>query len=523
MALHASIKDKKVWAVPVAANGYFEDEDGTIGSLIEDKDREWKSGALCIYFYIDKSRKYHAGLVLDVPQGTSKLTAVMKKDDRSGEVITRTIQPGLQIVDMGVHCLPTGYLRMEITGINLEGGEIAKISDLLLMTDNIDARGWDVKYSSNQFERAKCGPSIKLLHCFPPRWSNANMVYSRIYINWDEKLEGGEYGAIAFAGVELGARNGPKVEYFFNVPVGSKLLKKGENARLEERGIVKEAGKELFLHEFVVVQTKRTNKTATLAGFVMQGEKWELIATYEVPRLVKSIRYPCSFLRCNGEAKPHNKLRLLMSGLFVRNEHGEWFESLKATSAIDTCGGQRLDATVQVAVAGNEGDYFMEAGGYISPLEDQKRFHKLPRQQRPFDVPDLPMEGLEMEDDVIVGPEGVKCWYCTHEHISDDDVETSDDDDCDMVEKPNDPVIQPDNKDDEKRTAKGVEKNGEEMDTEMSAEAEPDVAAPVATVAEKDEEMHIDGSAEATESVKIEEEDPKEMEQLLHNLSDYLM
>ena len=270
------------------------------------------TSAVCsIYFRVSQAEVFQAFLRLKVREGTSKIN-VSIGDFQSYDVQVQGKKYYLQNIGK-FFANSSGYVKVELKGIEKSGRWFADVSDLIL--ENIQGELTQVS-EIDDFYFGRRGPSVHLRYN-PPTTSTTPIMYflNEVTVPWGQDVNGAYFMAAGFQGgyfgIQVNSEAGAEQERRILFSVWSdyktdnpeevpedykvKLIAAGPNVQVQDFGD-EGTGQQSFLkynweagvtYRFLIFGAPiDDNNTQFAAWFWMPSTlEWELIASFQKPKV----------------------------------------------------------------------------------------------------------------------------------------------------------------------------------------------------------------------------------------------
>jgi DUF2075 family protein len=365
--------------VPLGGNAYIEHQDDA--KLTQRGIEQWKSSTAYIKVYVRLAKIGDLTLSLgDLTkiEGDNQLSVGIKNQFKTIQVR----QDAAHQLKVGTWKITdTGYLVIEIKGLNKSGAYYPNMGTLELSGSAIDENTKFVKNNEgNFFYWGRRGPSVHLGYQMPEK-TEVEWFYNELTVPKGEDVIGSYYMANGFAGGYFGIQVNSATERRILFSVWSpfntdnpkeipashqiKLLKKGKEVHTGEFGNEGAGGQSFLRYQWKAGNTYRfllraepvadnyTNYTAYF--FAPELGQWQLVASFSRPQTHTYLKGIHSFLENFSPNQGDKQRKVLFNNQWVCDSKGNWTELNTARFTIDNTGAQgyRLDYA-----GGVDGKYF---------------------------------------------------------------------------------------------------------------------------------------------------------------------
>ena len=407
------------WSVPVAGNAYLTasaSSNGEGDGLGRRGGMRWskESSVISVYFRVDRPAALELALKLKVPEGESKIEALV--GDLRFEIKVSGAKEG--IVRLGrMDVKDAGYVKVDLRGVSRTGPVFADLSDLVVATTTEDVVLDFVKNNDgNMFYWGRRGPSVHLAYRMP-QGRDIEYAYSELTVPEGGDPIGSYYMANGFGEGYFGIQTKSPTERWVifsvwsphktdnpkDIPEAERvvLLAKGDGVKVGEFGNEGSGGQSYRAYPWKTGTTYRflnsvnpdghgnSIYTAWLAE-APAGE-WNLIAKFKRPKTNKHLTGFHSFLENFSDRNGYLSRRSLHGNQWVRDTTGRWHEVTAARLTGDNTarGRHRLDYA-----GGVNGDgFFLKNGGFFN--DTVKLDQTFTRPAAPIRTPEIDFSKLE--------------------------------------------------------------------------------------------------------------------------------
>ena len=367
------------WSVPLGGNAYHTAPQPSRSGLRRDGSIRWSNpqSVFSVYFRVDRPAALQLKILAREVDGSSKLRATVGDD--SFEVVVDGSDK--RAYDVGSVEVPTGYVRVDLQGIEKAGDTFAEVNQLVVQSDTEDLQLDYVKSNQgNMFYWGRRGPSVHLRYQVP-RDLQVQYAYSELTVPVGHDPIGSYFMANGFGEGYFGMQvNGPEERRILfsvwspfrtdnprDIPEDQRVevLARGPGVRTGEFGNEGSGGQSYLLYPWEAGKTYRylTAVTPDGAGNTIYtswfGDKsqdeWLLIARFRRPKTNTHLRGFHSFLESFSPTYGHILRESRYGNVWVCDTDGNWHECTQARFSVDATGGgrHRLDFT-----GGSDGQHF---------------------------------------------------------------------------------------------------------------------------------------------------------------------
>jgi len=355
--------------VPIGGNAWRVAKVTIGGTVTNDGIVGWSSNEVTfnVYFRGAVKGNFKLWINLKVADGTSKIAVSALKTTREISV------SGKEAKDYYVGewvAKDTGYIEVQIKGINKTGKTYADVSSIKLSGSAIDAKTAYVKNNEgNYFYWGRRGPSVHLAYKVPV--DNAEWFYNEVTVPLGNDVLGSYFMADGFSVGYFGMQvNSPTERHILfsvwspfktddpkSIPDSQKIimLKKGLNVHTGEFGAEGSGGQSYMLYNWKAGNTYKflvrakpvaNNHTEfTTWFFAPELNKWQLIASFSRPQTQTYLKGLHSFLENFDPEQGTITRKVLFTNQWVADENGKWIpiNSAHFTNDATAMKGYRMD------------------------------------------------------------------------------------------------------------------------------------------------------------------------------------
>lgn len=292
-------------------------------------------------------------------------------------------QPDFQWIDAGTWTLKdTGYIAVQLSAVDKQGGQFADISDYSISGTAINAATAFVKNDEgNFFYWGRRGPSVHLNYPFADS-TQAEWFYNEVTVPEGQDVIGSYYMANGFGegyfGMQVNSDTERRILFSVWSPFATDdpksipedmritMLKKGARVHTGEFGN-EGAGGQSYLrfpwktgitYGFLLRAVPDGNNNTTYTAYFYDPEqgRWMLIAAFRRPKTNKYLTRIHSFLENFNPGYGDRQREVLFGNQWVRDVKGDWISLNRAVFTYDNTAakGYRMDYAGGVV----EGKYF---------------------------------------------------------------------------------------------------------------------------------------------------------------------
>ncbi len=372
------------WTIPTGGNGYLLKQDSGIGG----EKKIWQSPDDCylIFFRLDRLSEVDLSLILAVSEGKSHLKVTI------GAISFNIEAKGKEIHQekIGKVFLDSGYVRVEIRGIQKDGAVFAELSSLVVQSAT---QGLVVNFVKdnleNRFYWGRRGPSVHLNYELPSG-AEVEYFYNELTVPVGQDPVGSYFMANGFGEGYFGMQvNGPSERRVLfsvwspyhsdhpgDIPESDRivLLAKGEGVHTGEFGNEGSGGQSYLKTNWEAGKTYRfllkgcpdgSGSTIYTAWFGdSEVGNWRLIASFKRPKTDHYLTRLHSFLENFDDQNGYLGRKCLYTNAWCLDRNSAWFPLTKARLTGDDIAkrGYRLDYA-----GGTEGDaFYLQNGGFFN-------------------------------------------------------------------------------------------------------------------------------------------------------------
>jgi hypothetical protein len=376
--LHLPNQADTTLSIPLAGNGFITQAVSGGSEVITAQGlTNWRNpgSTASVYFRLDKIGEMAVSIRAKVSSGTSTI-----KVSVNGKPFTVSLtSPDFQTIPVGSIMIPTtGYVKVDLQGINKTGDSFGEISDLIVTGPAATSNVVFANDPANYYWSRR-GPSVHLKYA-PPAATDVEWFYNEITVPSGEDKIGSYYMANGFSGGYFGIQVNSATErrVLFSVwdPSTGKttLVRKGPN--VTDNGFDGEGtGGQSYLkynwkagtsYRFLThgVPDGSGNTLFSSWFFAPEVGNWQFIATWKKPNTTTYLTGLYSFLENFIDKVGYTGRKAFYTNQWVRGTTGNWTELATATFTGDATAKnrQRLDYAGGV----ENGQFFLQNGGFFA-------------------------------------------------------------------------------------------------------------------------------------------------------------
>ncbi|MFG0262466.1 MAG: DUF3472 domain-containing protein [Novipirellula sp. JB048] len=399
-----TLLDAAEWAIPLAGNAYRTAPGPGHGGFQRDGSIAWSDPEVVysVYFHVDRPAVLELSLKARSVQGRSTLATTVGSTVHTTTIEATTIEATTieatttEGSEMAVHDVGrievdhSGYVRVDLRGIQREGPHYARIEQLLVSSETEKLTLDYVKNNEgNMFYWGRRGPSVHLRYQVPPQ-TELQYAYSEMTVPQGLDPIGSYFMANGFGegyfGIQVNGAQERRVLFSVWSPFVTdnpkeipaeqqiKALAKGPDVHVGEFGNEGSGGQSYLVFPWRTGRTYRfltevrpdgNGSTIYTSWFGEQGDAtWRLIASFARPKTDTHLSGFHSFLENFNPVMGHLQRRVRYGNVWVRSVDEQWYPCTEARFSVDATGGgrHRLDFA-----GGAEGEFFyLHNGGFIS-------------------------------------------------------------------------------------------------------------------------------------------------------------
>lgn len=398
-ASEINTENKKTEFIPLAGNGFTDlAYPGVVG--LESGITDWsdKEAGVGIYFYADDTASVQMGIrgvskersVIEVEMNDRKRTVEIHTDER-----TAVTAGEFEITQ-------PGYNKVRLRGIERDGGQFARISDLYLVGPTDLQLQYVRNNEKNRFYWGRRGPSVHLSYGELPKDEDMEWFYSELTVPEGYDPVGSYFMANGFGegyfGIQVNSEEERRVLFSVWSPYQTdnpdeipedqriQVLDRGDDVITGEFGNEGSGGQSYKLYSWEAGKTYRFlnavqpdgdgNTIYTGYFYSPDTSEWKLIARFLRPRTDTWYTRPHSFLENFAFENGHAERKAFHHNQWIRSSNGEWIELDQATFTGDDIAqtGYRLDYT---GGAENERFYLRNGGFFDGEVELNSYFTRM--------------------------------------------------------------------------------------------------------------------------------------------------
>ena len=388
-SLASSVSQAADWAVPMAGNTFRTAPEPGGNDVQRNGTVSWSDpdAVLSIYFHVDRPVELQLQIKAAVRNGRSTISAQVGQNRFN--VVVEEDEPKAHIMG-NVKVAASGYVRVDVQGVERTGNLFAEISELLISSD---ADGLKVDFVRNNkgsmFYWGRRGPSVHLSYKVP-RDRDLRYSYSEVTVPKGKDPIGTFYMANGFGQGYFGIQvNGPKERRVLfsvwspfktdnprDIPEEQRIvaLARGPKVHIGEFGNEGSGGQSYLIYPWKAGNTYRfltkvkpdgKGNTVYTSWFSDKAKgEWKLIASFRRPKTDTHLRGHHSFLESFSPTRGYIGRQAFYGNIWVCDVDGQWLECTKARFSVDATGGgrHRLDFT-----GGSDGKrFFLRNCGFFN-------------------------------------------------------------------------------------------------------------------------------------------------------------
>lgn len=336
------------------------------------------------YFRVEQVGTIHLAIKVRVISGKSVLKASFGGNSKE-IAITNT---DFETIEIGTFQVEnTGYLFLELQGLQKTSPEYARVTEVLLGGEAVAGK---VYYVKNDIYWGRRGPSVHLGYEIPTDAGNVRWFYNELTVPAGNDVLGSYFMANGFGegyfGIQVNSETERRILFSVWSPFNTddpksipedhkiKLIRKGVDVHSGEFGNEGSGGQSYrkflwkagttyrFLLKGEPVENNSTDYTAYF--FAPEIGKWELIASFRRPQTNTYLKRPHSFLENFMPEMGCVTRQVSFSNQWICNSEGKWTELTQAKFTADATAHKesRLDYA-----GGSDGQsFFLKNCGFFS-------------------------------------------------------------------------------------------------------------------------------------------------------------
>lgn len=366
-----------------------------------------KEAVITTYINLAKTGTLNISAVLNVPEGESTIQCTVNGITKSFTAagIGKKYQTGEWDIAQ------TGYVKIDIQGVNKTGKLFASISELLISGSAVNEQMAYVKNNDdNYFYWGRRGPSVHLNYELTDTTDKIEWFYNEVTVPVGNDVIGSYFMANGFGEGYFGMQvnSGSERRILFSVwspfstdnpatiPADKKiiLLKKGTNVHTGEFGNEGSGGQSFLKYNWKAGTTYKfllrakpagNNYTTYTAYFHAAAEKkWLLIASFNRPATNTYLTRLHSFLE-NFEPSTGNITRKAWyHNQWIKTTAGEWKPICKSTFTADATAKKRYRLDYSGGV--ENGKFFLRNAGFFNDNTSLKNNFSLQASVKPPNI-----------------------------------------------------------------------------------------------------------------------------------------
>jgi hypothetical protein len=374
--------------VPLGGNAWRTDKDTTGGKITNDGIVDWTNDKAEFVTYVRFGTTGTFKLWLNAKASGKATVAVtcLGKKSRSvlkGAAFDKHYSGEWTVKD-------TGYVAIQIRGLDKTGPNYAEIKDLALSGSAVDNHTAFVKNNEGDFFYwGRRGPSVHISYQAPEQ-ENVEWFYNEVTVPAGNDVLHSYFMACGFAEGYFGMQvNSPTERHILfsvwspfetddpkKIPDEEKIamLKKGPDVHTGEFGSEGSGGQSYLLYNWKAGYTYKflvrarpdgNNRTVYTAWFFApEAGTWHLIASFSRPKTNTYLKHLHSFLENFEPEQGTITRKVLFNNEWIADEHSNWTELSKARFTVDNTGakGYRMDYAGGV----DNGTFYLKNCGFFS-------------------------------------------------------------------------------------------------------------------------------------------------------------
>jgi hypothetical protein len=290
----------------------------------------------------------------------------------------------------------TGYIAIQLSGVDKQGDHFAAISDYELSGTAINEATAFVKNNEgNFFYWGRRGPSVHLNYPFADT-IQAEWFYNEITVPAGQDVIGSYYMANGFGegyfGIQVNSATERRILFSVwspyttddpkSIPEDMRIamLKKGDQVYTGEFGNEGSGGQSFLrfpwkaglTYGFLLKGVPDNNNNTTYTAWFHDPEqdKWVLIASFKRPKTNKHLTRLHSFLENFNPEQGDKERKVLFSNQWIRDTKGRWITLNKAGFTYDNTAAQGYRKDYAGGVEGNH--FFLKNCGFFNQYTSYK-------------------------------------------------------------------------------------------------------------------------------------------------------
>jgi hypothetical protein len=375
--------------VPLGGNSWISKAKNEGAVITDNGPINWQNKETVISTYINLATTgtLNISAVLNVPDGKSTIQCTVNGITKS--LTVSGVGKEYPIGEWNI--TQTGYIKIDMQGVNKTGKLFADISELIIGGAAVNEQTVYVKNNEdNYFHWGRRGPSVHLNYDVPDTTENIEWFYNEVTVPVGNDVIGSFFMANGFDDGYFGMQVNSALErrILFSVwspfstddpstiPADKKiiLLKKGLNVHSGEFGNEGSGGQSFLKYNWKVGTTYKfllrakpaeNNYTAYTAYFYGAAEKkWLLIASFNRPDTKTYLTKLYSFLENFEPATGNISRKAWYHNQWIKTTKGEWKPISKATFTADATAKKRY--RVDYGGGSENGKFFLRNAGFFN-------------------------------------------------------------------------------------------------------------------------------------------------------------